>query len=71
MLPARQRTLIKVLVAALVLMAILVMAVTRFAMELDEELTRIRRTMITVNVTGCALPMGPGQVNDTIVTGQK
>ena len=71
MLPARHRTLIKVLVAALVVMAILVLAVTRFAMELDEELTRIRWTMASVNVTGCALPMGPGQLNDTIVIRQR
>ena len=56
MLPARQRTIIKVLVAALVAMAILVMAVTRFAMELDEELTRSRRALVLVNDTGCALP---------------
>ena len=56
MLPARQRMIIKVLVAALAVMAILLMAVTRFAMELDEELTRIRQTLVPVNETGCALP---------------
>lgn len=56
MLPACQRTIIKVLVAALVAMAILVMALTRFAMELDEELTRSRRALVLVNATGCALP---------------
>ena len=56
MLPARQRTIIKVLVAALVVMAILVMAVTRFAMEMNEELTRIRQTLVSVNGTCCVLP---------------
>ena len=56
MLPARQRTIIKVLVAALVVMAMSIVAVTRFAMELDEELTRIRQTLGSVNETGCALP---------------